>query len=175
MNLGIQALLLVRFKEDDGLKMVWAQEFFPYMEYTCCLPLRHHTTSLRSKMIDPEGLPQVMGRQYRWDAERNAWRWLNIFDMWLCGDISGVYIWLGSWRKINLSVNCVTAKLYLTIKVVTFKSRGSADQWVSSNTRLTCIWLSSASVWLSALLIFQLTICSIVATWQIGFGSIYQI
>ena len=73
MNLGIQALLLVRLNEDDGLKMVLPQESFPYKDYTCCPPPpRPHTASLRSKMIDPEGLPQIMGRQDRWDADKKC-------------------------------------------------------------------------------------------------------
>ncbi|CAB1417692.1 unnamed protein product [Pleuronectes platessa] len=37
---SIQALLLVRLIEDDGLKMVLPQESFSYKDYTCCPPPR---------------------------------------------------------------------------------------------------------------------------------------
>ncbi|KAG7465499.1 hypothetical protein JOB18_035370 [Solea senegalensis] len=63
---SIQALLLVRFNDDDGLKMVLPQEKLPlHGVHLLSSPLRPHTASLRNKMIDPDALPQIMGRQYR--------------------------------------------------------------------------------------------------------------
>lgn len=57
------ALLLVRFIEDDGLKMVFPQEIYPKRNIPVVFPwgLTLPVWGFHNYMIDPEALPQIIG------------------------------------------------------------------------------------------------------------------